>query len=131
MAGRAWCRGFAFTALSSTAVIPVLSSVAPAGIRVVVTVLPSSRTGVDRDTAGIDALLLDQVVLRVDSALQRRASLPCFSVLGSVADERELRIRRALQVQGDIVKASLAFVVDPGRTALVTLEVDRAECCWS
>ena len=44
-----------------------------------------------------------------------------------VANHSELRIRAALQLQGDIVKASLGFVVDPCRTLLIPLEADRAE----
>src|SRR6185437_14874126 len=84
------------------------------------------RSGVDRDAAGVDSLLLDQVFLRVDSALGSNLATVLLGA-GSVSDECKLRIRRLLQFEGDIVEAGLAFVVDTDRTTLVTLEVDRAE----
>ena len=80
------------------------------------------RSGVDRDTAGVDALLRYQVVLGVDSAGCCRLAAILLRAAG-VADNGKLRIRRALQVQGDIVEASLGFVVYTGRTLLVTSKV--------
>src|SRR5690242_10057849 len=56
------------------------------------------RTGVNRDAAGIDALLLHQVVLGVDSALSSEV-LTVLLGAGGVADECELRIRRLLQLE--------------------------------
>jgi hypothetical protein len=74
-----------------------VSNVAPAGIRVVVTVLPLSA-GVDRDTAGVDTLLRYQVVLRVDCAFCSEGCRPFFSCCfvandASFASEERCRLR--------------------------------------
>ena len=91
-------------------------SVAPAGNSVVVTVLRVIRSGVDRDTGGIDALLRYQVVLRVDRTLcsivvptgfffaLRRSRLlgVALPTTASFASEA------LLQVQGDSSRQALA-----------------------
>ena len=46
---------------------------------------------------------------------------------GCIANYGQLGSRVALQLQGNVVKAGLAFVVDPDRTLLVALEAHRAE----
>src|ERR1700733_9532286 len=90
-------------------------------------------TGVDRDTAGIDALLRNQVCLGVDGTLSSEliALLLC-AVL--IANHSQLRIGGALQVESDIVQAGLGFVIYTSRPLLVAIEVDRAELagrrCW-
>src|SRR3984957_1047385 len=97
--------------------------------------------GVDRDTAAVDALFRDQVLLGVVSTLS--CELLAFSLVmlllyllicGRVTDTCDLRIGAALQVEGDIVKARLGFVVHTRRTLRVTLKVDGAESagrrCW-
>src|SRR6185312_10489772 len=80
------------------------------------------RSGIDRDAAGIDALLLDQVVLRVDGPLGSDLGAALLGA-GRIAYDSKLRIRRPLQIQCNVIQASLAFVVDTCRTPLVTLEV--------
>src|SRR5262249_21622847 len=94
--------------------------------QVVLHLLTGFGTSPDLDTGGINALLLDQVVLRVDSAL--RCHLRTLLLIGCrVANHNSSRIRLTLQVEGYVIQAGLGFVVDASRTALVTIEVDRAE----
>src|SRR5690242_16855243 len=82
--------------------------------------------GINRDAAGVDTLLLHQIVLRVFSALSSESATTLLGA-GSVANQRQLGVGRLLQFEGDVIEASLALVVDAGRTALVALEVNRAE----
>src|SRR5579863_9735660 len=78
------------------------------------------------DSGRINALLLDQVVLRVDGALcSQRVGL--LLIRSRFADYYCCGIGLLLQVQSDIIEASLRLVVDPGRTPLVAIEVDRAK----
>ena len=83
--------------------------------------------------------LLDQVFLGVDGALGgqtlgRGCSPATLTSLRTrllaaclIADEGELGVRGALQVEGEVIEAGLAFVVDASRTAGIAIEADRAE----
>ncbi len=94
--------------------------------QVILHLLTGLGTSPNLDTRGINALLLDQVVLGVDGAL--RCQLRTLFLIGCrVANHNSSRIRLTLQVEGYVIQAGLGFVVDACRTALVAIEVDRAE----
>src|SRR5882757_2537445 len=94
--------------------------------QVVLHLLTGFCTSPNLDAGGINALLLDQVVLGVDGAL--RCNLRTLFLVGCrVANHNSSRIRLTLQVEGYVIQAGLGFVVDASRTALVTIEIDRAE----
>src|SRR6201996_2399962 len=94
--------------------------------QIVLFLLASLAASPNLDTGGIDALLLNQVVLGVDGALRSQLRT-LFLVCCRVANHNSSRIRLTLQVEGYVIQAGLGFVVDAARTALVTIEVDRAE----
>ncbi len=73
-------------------------------------------SGEDLDAGSIDALLLYQVVLGVDGALCGELRTILLAAAG-VADYIEGSVRGALQVQCEVIEASLAFVVHAGRGA--------------
>ena len=94
--------------------------------QVILHLLTGLGTSPNLDAGGIDALLLDQVVLGVDGALC--CQLRTLLLVGCrVANHNSSGIRLTLQVESDVIQAGLGFVVDASRTALVTIEVDRAE----
>src|ERR1700749_4072520 len=94
--------------------------------QVVLFLLASLAASPNLDPGGIDALLLNQVVLGVDGALRSQLRT-LFLACCRVANHNSSRIRLTLQVEGYVIQAGLGFVVDAARTALVTIEVDRAE----
>src|SRR5579859_1329011 len=96
------------------------------GHKVVLRFLVTLGTGPNLNSGRIDALLLDQVVLRVDGALcsQRVGLLLCR---GRLANHYRRGIGLLLQVESDVIEASLRLVVDPGRTLLIAIEIDRAK----
>ena len=85
------------------------------------------RAGKDCDAGSIDALLLHEIVLGVDGARSAAFCGPIFSSEGGVADQVELCVRRALQVECEVIEASLAFVVHARRAMRVAIKADRAE----
>src|ERR1700761_680550 len=107
------------------------------GNEVVIDLVGAGGAGADRDAAGIDALLLDQVVLGVDGTLRGQilhdcglvmpslASRSCFG--GGVAHHNQSCIGRTLRVERDVIEAALGVVVYASRTALVVIELDGAQ----
>ncbi len=88
------------------------------------------RSGPDLDPRGIETLLLDQVVLGVDSALSGEVRLLDSLALRRslfrsrcVADDVQRCIGGALQAECQVVEASLALVVDASRTSLVAVTI--------
>src|SRR6185437_5078790 len=78
------------------------------------------------DPGSVDALLLDQVGLRVDSALRGESTR--MPLVGSCLSYHHSGcIRLLLQVQRHIVEASLGFIVDAAGTPLVAIEADGAK----
>src|ERR1700689_1070966 len=94
--------------------------------KVVLYFLVALCSGAYRDPGSINALLLHQVVLRVDCPLcsQRVGLLLSGSRL---PNQNSGGIRLLLQVQSDVIQASLSLVVDACRALLIPIEVDRAK----
>jgi len=80
--------------------------------------------GSHRDTCRVDALFVDEVLLDVEVALGR--GVGGFVVRVS-ANDHEFGGRVAVKREGDVVKASLPFVVDADGTLHVAFKRDAAE----
>src|SRR5271165_3079229 len=94
--------------------------------KVVLHFLVALGSGAYRDPGRINALLLNQVVLRVDGTLcSQRVGL--LLVGSRLANHHNGGIGLLLQVQSDIIQASLRLVVDPSRALLIPIEADRAK----
>src|SRR6185437_3313056 len=82
--------------------------------------------GADFDAGRINSLLVDQIGPGIDGALcSLRIGVPL--VRSTAANQNCLGIGAALEVQSNIIQASLSFVVDADRATLVAAEGDRAQ----
>src|ERR1700691_272995 len=94
--------------------------------KVVLYFLVALCSGAYRDPGSINALLRHQVVLRIDSSLSGQLVSALF--IGSrLANQYSGGISLLLQVESDVIEASLSLVVDASRAALVTIKADRAK----
>src|SRR6202453_3178865 len=94
--------------------------------KVVLYFLVALCSGAYRDPGSINALLRHQVVLRIDSSLSGQLVSSLF--IGSrLANQYRGGISLLLQVESDVIEASLSLVVDASRAALVTIKADRAK----
>src|SRR6204780_5744710 len=94
--------------------------------KVVLYFLVALCSGAYRDPGSINALLRHQVVLRIDSSLSGQLVSSLF--IGSrLANQYSGGISLLLQVESDVIEASLSLVVDASRAALIPIKADRAE----